>query len=565
MKNLRWQIVIAIIALAAVAILLFGETQVGDTIGDFIEPAATGGVYVEGLVGSPIRLNPLLDEFNQVDRDVDRLVFSRMIRFDSLGNPQPELAESFGVAVTGDIFNVQLRENALWQDGTPVTTSDVLFTIELMRNGEMPVSSDVRDLWNSVEVVAFDALNLQFRLKDPYVPFIDYLSFGILPRHLLEGKSPQEIINDPFNLLPVGSGPYQVVDLRTSNGEIVEVVLEAFEDYYMGAPNIEQVVFKYYDSSQEALEAYQQGEILGIGSVTPDVLSDVLAEENLSVYSVPVPNMTMLLFNLGETGPSFFDDSTVRQALATGLNRPWMINQALDGQGVVANSPIMTGSWAYFSEVVTYDYNPEEAIKMLRNDGYGLPAEGSLVREKDGERLSFELVYPDQEEATILAEMIKDYWAAIGVEVTLTPVSPDALIRDYLEPGTYQAALVKLRLYDLPDPDPYAFWHQSSITSGQNFSQWDDRRASEYLERARITPNRVERTRLYRNFQIHFSRELPAIPLFYGIYNYPIDQQVTGVQLGPLYDPADRFDHIYQWSLETGTIIEDAPAVESGE
>lgn len=562
MKNLRWQIVIAIIALAAVAILLFGETQVGDTINEIIEPAATGGVYVEGLVGTPIRFNPLLDEYNQVDRDVDRLVFSRMIRFDSLGNPQPELAESFGVAVTGDIFNVQLRENALWQDGTPVTTADVLFTIELMRNGEMPVSSDVRDLWNSVEVVAFDALHLQFRLADPYVPFMDYLSFGILPKHVFEGKTAQEIINDPANLLPVGSGPYQVVDLRTSDGKIVEVVLEAFEDYYMGAPNIEQVVFKYYDTSEEALDAYQQGEILGIGSVSSEILPDVLAEQNMNIYSVPVPEMTMVLFNLGETGPMFFDDSTVRKALATALNRSWMINQALDGQGIVANSPIMTGSWAYFSDVITYDYNPEEAIKMLRENGYGLPSETSNVREKDGERLSFELVYSDLEEETVLAEMIRDYWAEIGVEVTLVPVAPEALLRDYLEPGAYQAALVSLRLNDLPDPDPYAFWHQSSIASGQNYAQWDDRRASEYLELARVTADRGERTRLYRNFQIHFSRELPAIPLFYNIYNYPIDQQVSGVQIGPLYDLADRFNHIYEWSLETGTIIEETPEVE---
>lgn len=562
MKNLRWQIVIAIIALAAVAILLFGETQVGDTINEIIEPAATGGVYVEGLVGTPIRFNPLLDEYNQVDRDVDRLVFSRMIRFDSLGNPQPELAESFGVAVTGDIFNIQLRENALWHDGTPVTTADVLFTIELMRNGEMPVSADVRDLWNTVEVVAFDALNLQFRLTDAYVPFMDYLSFGILPKHIFEGKSAQEIINDPANLLPVGSGPYQVVDLRTSNGEIVEVVLEAFEDYYMGIPNIEQVVLKYFDTSAEALESYQQGEILGIGSVSNDVLSEVLAEENLNIYSVPVPEMTMVLFNLGENGPLFLDDSTVRQALVTGLNRSWMVNQALDGQGIVANSPVMMGSWAHFTDVITYDYNPEQAITMLRGDGYGLATESSTVREKEGERLSFELVYPDQEQETTLAEMIREYWAEIGVEVTLVPVAPELLLTNYLEPGTYEAALVTLRLNDLPDPDPYSFWHQSSITLGQNYSKWDDRRASEYLELARVTADREERTRLYRNFQIHFSRELPAIPLYYKIYNYPIDQQVTGVQLGPLYDLADRFDHIYEWSLETGTVIEETPEVE---
>ena len=117
MKNLRWQILIAVIALVAVALLLLSQSQVGETITQIIEPAAAGGVYVEGLVGEPVRFNPLLDSFNQVDRDIDRLVFSRMIRFDSWGNPQPELADSFGVSVTGDIYNVQIREGAKWHDG----------------------------------------------------------------------------------------------------------------------------------------------------------------------------------------------------------------------------------------------------------------------------------------------------------------------------------------------------------------------------------------------------------------------------------------------------------------
>jgi peptide/nickel transport system substrate-binding protein len=564
MKNLQWQILIAILALAAVVLLLLNQTQVGETLSQVIEPATAGGVYVEGLVGKPIRFNPLLDDFNQVDQDVDRLVFSRMIRFDSWGNPQPELAESFGVSVIGDIFNIELRENAVWHDGEAVTTQDVLFTIELMRNGEMPVSDDVRALWNTVEVIAFDALNLQFRLAEPYAPFMDYLSFGILPRHLLEGKSPQEIINDPFNLLPIGSGPYKVVDLQAVDGQVTSVVLEAFEDYYMGAPLIEQVVFQYFDTTEDALDAYRQGEILGIGSVSPDVLDSVLAEKNLNIHSVRIPEMTMVLLNLGESGPTYFQDVAVRKALMTALNRTWMIDQVMDGQAIMAHTPIMLGSWAYFPEVEKYEYNPEDAVKLLRANGYGLASENSLVREKDGESLSFDLIYPDDERYSQLAEMIREYWSEIGVQANLLPVQPDVMVREYLVPRNYQAALVDLSLYDSPDPDPYPFWHQAMITNGQNYSQWDDRRASEYLERARVTPDHFERSRLYRNFQIHFTRELPALPLFFEVFNYPIDQQVRGVQLGSLYNPADRFDNIYLWSLETGPQIEEAPEV-SGE
>lgn len=556
MKKLRWQIIIGILALAAVALLLLGQTQVGETISNIIEPS-TGGVYVEALIGTPMRFNPLLDYYNQVDQDVDRLLFSRMIRFDSWGNPQPELAESFGVAVTGDIYNIKLREDAVWHDGVPVTAEDVLFTIELMRNAEMPIPADVAALWNSVEVVPLDAWNIQFRLPEPYAPFMDYLSFGILPKHILEGKTPQEIINDSYNLLPVGSGPYQIGELLTEDGQITGLVLEAFADYYGGQPYLDQIVLRYFDSTATAFEAYQRGEVLGIGMVDVGSLADVLAEPGLNVFSVRVPEQTMIFLNLGENGPIYFEDLAVRQALMMGLNRRWMIDTALRGQAVLSDSPIMVGSWAHTDDVQKYEYSPQEAIDLLRQAGYGLPSEGGLVRQKDGIPLSFELAYPDNDLFAKLAQMIQEYWRELGVEVTLVAVSPDALVRDYLQTGNYDAALVNITLTNSPDPDPYPFWHQAMIGDGQNYSGWDDMLASEYLEKARTTPNREERTRLYRSFQIHFSRQLPALPLFSTVYNYAIDSQVYGVQLGSMYDPADRFDNIIHWSLEAIAPVED--------
>lgn len=565
MKKFRWQIIIGVLALAAVVLLLLSQTQVGETISNpFVEPT-TGGVYVEALIGSPLRFNPLLDHYNQVDQDVDRLLFSRMIRFDSWGNPQPELAEAYGVAVTGDIFNIKLREDAFWHDGSPVTTADVAFTIELMRNAEMPIPADVAALWNSVEVIVLDAWNIQFKLAEPYAPFIDYLSFGILPKHILEGKTPQEIINDPFNLLPVGSGPYQIGELLTDDGEITGLVLEAFEDYYLGQPYLDQIVIQFYENSADAFEAYERGEVLGIGLVEPETLNDVLAEPGLNVFSVRVPEQTMIFLNLGDTGPLFFEDISVRQSLMMALNRPWMIDSVLNGQAVLSNSPIMAGSWAYIADVQTYEYSPQDAVTLLRQAGYSLPASGSLVREKDGSPLSFELVYPDTETFAELAQMVQNYWREIGVDVTLTAVAPEAIVRDYLDTGKYDAALMSVSLVNSPDPDPYPFWHQAMIGDGQNYSRWDDALASEYLEKGRTTATRTERVRLYRSFQLHFSRQLPALPLFATVYNYAVDSQVFGVQLGPLYDPADRFDRIVNWSLEAVTPLEETavPTVES--
>jgi peptide/nickel transport system substrate-binding protein len=563
MKKLRWQILIAIIAVGAVALLLFGQRI------DPVTTTTTGqqqssGIYVEGLVGSPLRFNPLLDHYNQVDRDIDRLIYSQLIRFDSWGNPQPDLAQSFGVSINGDIYNIQLRENAIWHDGVPVTTADVMFTIGLMRNAEMPISADVVELWNSVEVVAFDALNLQIRLTEPFAPFIDYLSFSVLPEHILGSLTPDQLINDPFNLQPVGTGPYQLTELRTEDGQITGVVLEAFDDYYLGTPRLEQVAFRYFSNTEDALAAYRRGEILGIGEIGLDAIDAVLAETELNVYSVRLPEITMVLFNLNNPDAAYFQEADVRKALFLAMNRPWMIDQAVDGQAMIAHGPILAGTWAYYDGLQKYDYDPEQAISLLRGADYGISADG-LVREKEGVRLEFDLVFPDTLVHTKVVALLQQYWSAIGVSINPIPVPADVLVRDYLATHNYEAALVDLSLTDSPDPDPYPFWHQAMIANGQNYSQWDDRRASEYLENARVTPNRAERTRLYKNFQIHFSRELPALPLFSPVYNYAVDSEVSGIQIGPLYDPSHRFDNIVDWSLEEAPLIDEMivePAIE---
>ena len=97
------------------------------------------------------------------------------------------------------------------------------------------------------------------------------------------------------------------------------------------------------------------------------------------------------------------------------------------------------------------------------------------------------------------------------------------------------------------------------IGDGQNYSQWNDRQASEYLEQARVELDRSERIRLYNNFQVRFSNELPALPLFYQIYNYGIDQRVNGVTIGSLYQPSDRFAEVIKWFLLAERSLEPAP------
>jgi len=111
-----------------------------------------------------------------------------------------------------------------------------------------------------------------------------------------------------------------------------------------------------------------------------------------------------------------------------------------------------------------------------------------------------------------------------------------------------------------PDPDPYLFWHQSEATGGQNYSQWDNRTASEFLETARTEADFATRARLYRNFQVVFAKDMPSLPLYYPVYSYAVDAQVQGVQVAnTMYDVSDRLALINEWYLVTRRTLEQTP------
>lgn len=545
MKKLRWQILIILLTGLFVGILLLTQQP---QIQQSANQPQTGGTYTEAIIGSFQRLNPLLDQYNQADRDVNRLLFSSLIRFDAEGSARPELAESWGVSKDGMTYNFSIRDNATWHDGVPLTVDDIIFTIEMMRTDESIIPSDVETFWEQVTIQKLDDYNIQFRLPEPFAPFLDYLSFGILPKHLLENQSFNQIVESTFNLQPVGSGPYKLERLIVENNIVVGVALTQNNEYFLGKPYIEQVIFRYYPDAASAYTAYLDKEVQGIAQVTADILPQVLTQPDLSVYTGRRPELSLVLLNLNNPKVEFFQDVNVRWSLMKGVNRSFIINRILNGQAIVADSPILPGSWAHYADT-PIEYDQEGAINLLKSSEYTFEQEADLVRAKDGVYLRFTLAHPDDPLHTLIAQSLQKDWNQLGVEVTLEPMPYEVLIDERLVQRNYEAALVDINLNRSPDPDPYPFWDQAQATGGQNYSQWDNNAASEYLEQARINFDISERIRLYNNFQVVFRKEMPAILLYYPVYSYAVDSKIQGVQMGPIYDPSDRLDSIKDWYL----------------
>jgi peptide/nickel transport system substrate-binding protein len=549
MARLRWQLIIALGGLVLIAGLLLTQVPGSDQV---VPEPVRGGTYAEAIVGSPARLNPVLDEFNQVDRDIDRLLYTGLVRFGVQGAPQPDLAENWAISADGMTYTVTLRADATWHDGAPVTSDDVIYTYSKLQDADYPGPADLHAMWEQISLTKLDDRTVQFELPEPFAPFLDYLSIGLLPDHLLRGVSSSDLVDHPINLQPIGTGPFRFIGFEVKDGTIQRVSLAAFEDYYGQAPYLERLDLLFFASQSEALQAYRSGDVQGIATPAGDTLQALLADPETNIYSARLPSAGVVFLNTRHPEKTFLGDKRVRQALLLGVNRQSIIDRAFGGQAVIAAGPVLPGTWAFSQALAPLPYDPERAATLLDAAGWETPVgatEGSpdYVRASEEMPLAFTLVHPDDALHQAVAQALQEYWRRLGVIVTLQPVPAPAVLTDYLEPRDFEAVLTDLDLSRYPDPDPYPFWHDSQAEAGQNYSGFSDRNTSIWLEQARTTPDLGTRSELYRSFQYRFQDQMPSLFLYHPVYTTAVSAQMQGVTLGPLVDPSDRFGSIERW------------------
>lgn len=514
---------------------------------------APGGTYVESVSGYPQSLNPLLSFYNDADSDVVALTFSGLTRMTMNGEVVPDLALGWEIDPGGITYTFHLNPRAIWHDGTPVSADDVLFTVGLLQDPDYPGPADIGSLWQSVHAVKTDDLTVQFGLTEPFAPFLDYVSIGLLPSHLLGGISAAELPSAAFNRSPVGTGPFRLMDVVVTEGQITEVSLKRFTRYYGSDPYIENIVLRFYPTPRATFEAYEEGLVEGIARVPAEILPDVWPLETLNFYSAPSAKMAMLYFNelISDTHP--FAQTPVRQALLYGLDRQALVDTVLMGQAVVPQTPLLPGTWAYSTDgVPAYTYDLSQAQTLLEDAGWSRSSPTETLRNREGVPFAFSLTVADESSDVALGQAIVDQWSKLGISVTLQTVQPLAL-SGALEVRSYEAALAHLVLPG--DPDPYPLWHETQALVGQNYAGFRHRRISEVIEQARLTVDRTQRTALYREFQQIFMEELPAIPVYVPIYTYAVDARVQGVQLSPLMRTGDRFRTIADWFVLQRRVI----------
>ena len=539
-RYFRWQLVIAIGGVFLLTLLL-GVTAYNVST-ELV--AERGGVFREGVAGNPQYLNPLLCQTHEIDQDLCSLLFRGLTRLDASGRVIPDLAESWAGTPDGLTYTFRLRQGQFWHDGAPITVDDILFTVEMLQAPDTPAVPDLVELWRAVEVESVDAQTVRFVLDEPFAPFLDYTSIGLLPKHIWRDVLPAGLISSPLNLTPVGSGPMRVA--QSSAG-----MIRLQPNPYLAAdtPYISALEFHFYPDYPSIYAAYTKGELDGISRVLPSDLPLAKEREDLQLFAALESVYVSVIFNLKNPNTPFFQEQPVRQALLYGLNRERLVAQAVSGQGVVADSPIPANSWAYAADLPAFPYDPSRAARILDEAGW-IDRDADGVRDKEGRALRFVLLANDDPVRSQLIEQISADWRAIGVQAVPQAVSFAGLVSDFLAPRRFDASLVTWSITG--DPDPFPLWHSSqSAEGGQNYSGWMNDEADTLIQDARSTIDRGKREALYARFQRLFLEDMPALPLYYPVYTYGVSERVKNVQIGPLNTPSDRFATFSDWYIVT--------------
>lgn len=507
-----------------------------------------GGEYMEGVVGQPLYINPLLSQTSEADSDLVQLIYKGLLKYNSNGEIENALAEGYEVSEDQKTYTVHLRKNLFWQDDQPLTASDVFFTISILQ--DPAYKSPLRQNWQGVTANQIDDYTLSFNISNPYFGFLNNLTVGILPKHIWGNIAPEKFSLTEYNLKPIGSGPYSFIDFqKNSNGEILSYNLKAFSKYYAGEPYISRMIFNFYPDEDMMLTAYNKKEIKGMETVDSEKIDSIKNKKSTTIKELSFPRYFSVFFNKTKSIPLASAD--VRKALSYAVNRKEIINQVLKGRGAEIFSPFLQTMDEFNGDVDNRNFDLGKAGQVLDDSGWKVNNNG--IREKRGEELQFKIYTTDWPDLAETANILAKQWKEIGADVNVETLTATDLQQNYIRPREYEALLFGQDTNF--EPDLYPFWHSSQKQDpGFNLGMFDNKDADKLLQDIRQESDEGKREEKYKELQKIISDEAPAVFLYSPYYLYPISSDVKGIETKNINSPSWRFADVNEWYIKTSRV-----------
>jgi len=514
----------------------------------------SGGTLVEGIVGTPRFVNPVL-AITRADHDMVALIYSGLLKLDTEGKLIPDLAESITRSEDGRTYNVQLRQDTQFHDGSKLTARDVAYTISLIQNPDL--KSPLRGNWEGVLVEELGEYELNIVLEDAYTPFLENFTVGILPRGLWDELPTEQLPFSQHNTEPVGTGPYYVSDaLRNKSGLINAYKLSVYNNRE-ARPKIETLVFNFYQTEALLIEALEDNEIASTPSLSVESLSEIDADD-YTIIEKPLPRTFSVFFNQNRS--TALRDSAVREALGTAINREALIDEVLHGHGIPIHNPVPPGFVAVESQDTptlnsVNDSRLAQAAAILEDGGWKKNENGVWEKEIDEETVSLRVAVSTANTPLFdqTATHIQKTWEDLGVIVSVEQYEQTDLVQAIIRPRSFEALLFGNDIGR--SVDLYPFWHSSQKDDpGLNIAQFTSIDADALLESAREAEDEASRVEAITDFANLAATERPALFLFTPTFSYVMDKDVTVSNLGKLSTPSERFANIAQWHMSADAL-----------
>lgn len=522
-----------------------------------VEVPTLGGSLTEGVIGeAPRFINPLLAT-SDADRDLTQLIYSGLLRVDKDGKYIGDIAESYSISKDGLTYTFKIRDDAVWHDGNPITSDDVDFTIQKAK--DPTIKSYKRPSFEGVSVEKPDNKTVILKLKQPYSPFLENTTVGILPKHIWNSIDAETFPYAKYNTSPIGSGPYKIESIsnKTVKDDVSNVSmvpeyydLVSFKYFTLGAPMIENIRIKFYPNEEKILNAYRSGEIEAINTIPPET-AKAMEEQGIKITHSTLPRIFAVFLNQNHS--KILVDKSVRKALDTAIDKKAIVDTVLLGYGQTITGPVLS------SQINTKedDANRIETAKQILKKGGWKFNTSKKVWEKTVSKvtttLSLDISTADTPELKSATEMIKKSWEELGVKVNLK----------VFEIGDLNQNIIRTRKYDAlffgeiigRNPDLFSFWHSSQRNDpGLNISMYTNSKADKLLEEARVEQDLNKKLKKYADLQTEIINDIPAIFIYSPQFLYAVPQKIQNVDINNITISSDRFINIYKWYIDTDKI-----------